>query len=109
MAMIGEIIGSYRITDKLGEGGMGVVYKAIDESLDRVVAIKALSQDLSGDPQLVERFRSEAKAQAHLNHTNIATGQYLRRKPSRFSNKVCWESASRTARGSSTVTSSPRT
>ncbi len=71
--MIGRQIANYRIVEKLGEGGMGVVYKAMDESLDRTVAIKALSSELSHDPQLVERFRTEAKAQAHLNHTNIAT------------------------------------
>ncbi|GEM_PF-1283195 len=71
--MIGRQIANYRIVEKLGEGGMGVVYKAMDESLDRAVAIKALSSELSHDPQLVERFRTEAKAQAHLNHTNIAT------------------------------------
>lgn len=71
--MIGKQIASYRIVEKLGEGGMGVVYKAVDESLDRTVAIKALSPELSRDTELVARFRTEAKAQAHLNHTNIAT------------------------------------
>lgn len=70
--MIGRQIASYRIVEKLGEGGMGVVYKAVDETLDRTVAVKALSSELSHDPQLVERFRTEAKAQAHLNHANIA-------------------------------------
>ena len=71
--MIDRKIASYRIVEKLGEGGMGVVYKAVDESLDRTVAIKALSPELSRDTELVARFRTEAKAQAHLNHTNIAT------------------------------------
>lgn len=71
--MIGTTIANYRIEEKLGEGGMGVVYKAIDLNLDRAVAIKVLSADLSRDPGLLERFRSEAKAQAHLNHTNIAS------------------------------------
>ena len=52
---------------------MGVVYKATDVNLDRLVAIKVLSADLSQDPGLLERFRAEAKAQAHLNHTNIAS------------------------------------
>jgi len=72
-AMIGMQIGSYRILDKLGEGGMGVVYKAVDTGLDRLVAMKVLSADFSKNPELVERFRAEAKAQANLNHTNLAT------------------------------------
>ncbi len=71
--MIGTTIANYRIEEKLGEGGMGVVYKAIDLNLDRTVAIKVLAADLSRDPGLLERFRAEAKAQAHLNHTNIAS------------------------------------
>src|SRR5713226_2596311 len=71
--MIGTEIGSYRILDKLGEGGMGVVYKAVDTSLDRTVAIKVLSTELARNPELVARFRNEARAQANLNHTNLAT------------------------------------
>jgi serine/threonine protein kinase len=71
--MIGEQFGNFRILDKLGEGGMGVVYKAIDIHLDRPVAIKMLNTDLARNPELVERFRSEAKAQANLNHVNLAT------------------------------------
>ncbi|MBV8902855.1 MAG: serine/threonine protein kinase, partial [Acidobacteriia bacterium] len=71
--MIGTTISNYRIDEKIGEGGMGVVYKAMDLNLDRVVAIKVISADLSRDPGLLERFRAEAKAQAHLNHTNIAS------------------------------------
>ncbi len=71
--MTGTDIGSYRILDKLGEGGMGVVYKAVDTSLDRTVAIKVLSTELSRNPELVARFRNEARAQANLNHTNLAT------------------------------------
>ena len=71
--MIGSLIGSYKILEKLGEGGMGVVYKAVDTSLDRVVAIKSLSGELAKNPDLEQRFRAEAKAQANLNHTNIAT------------------------------------
>jgi serine/threonine protein kinase len=70
--MTGTDIGSYRILEKLGEGGMGVVYKAVDTSLDRTVAIKVLSPELSRNPELVARFRNEAKAQANLNHTNLA-------------------------------------
>ena len=71
--MIGREIANYRITDKLGEGGMGVVYKAVDVNLDRPVAIKVLNSDLVRNPELVERFRAEARAQANLNHTNLAT------------------------------------
>ena len=71
--MIGSQLGNYKIVDKLGEGGMGVVYKALDTSLDRVVAIKSLSAELARNHDLELRFRAEAKAQANLNHTNIAT------------------------------------
>src|ERR1022692_3327550 len=71
--MIGTEIGNYRIVEKIGAGGMGVVYKAIDTHLDRVVAVKALSPEFSGDPTLLERFRGEAHAQAQLNHPNLAT------------------------------------
>ena len=71
--MIGTQIANYRIEGKLGEGGMGVVYKAVDVNLDRTVALKFLSSELSRDPGLIERFQTEAKAQANLNHTNIAT------------------------------------
>src|SRR5713226_7602402 len=71
--MIGTEVGNYRILEKLGEGGMGVVYKAVDVNLDRVVAIKALNAELAGNPELEQRFRAEAKAQANLNHTNLAT------------------------------------
>ncbi|HTR25765.1 MAG TPA: protein kinase [Terriglobales bacterium] len=71
--MIGTEIASYRILEKLGQGGMGVVYKAVDTGLDRMVAMKVLNPDLSRNPELVERFRAEAKAQANLNHTNLAT------------------------------------
>jgi serine/threonine protein kinase len=71
--MIGTEIGNYRILEKLGEGGMGVVYKALDTSLDRVVALKALTSDLARNPELEQRFRAEARAQAGLNHTNLAT------------------------------------
>jgi eukaryotic-like serine/threonine-protein kinase len=70
--VIGKQIGNYQIQQKLGEGGMGVVYKAIDLDLERPVAVKVLSAALSQDPALLERFRSEAKAQANLGHTNIA-------------------------------------
>ena len=71
--MIGTQIANYRIEEKLGEGGMGVVYRAVDINLERTVALKFLSTELNRDPGLIERFQSEAKAQANLNHTNIAT------------------------------------
>jgi len=70
--MVGTQIGNYRIEEKLGEGGMGVVYKGVDVNLDRVVAIKALNTELRGNAELEQRFRAEAKAQANLNHTNLA-------------------------------------
>ncbi len=71
--MIGQQIGEFRIIEKLGEGGMGVVYKAIDVRLDRPVAIKMLTASLTDNPELVQRFQAEARAQANLNHTNLAT------------------------------------
>jgi serine/threonine protein kinase len=71
--MIGQVIGTYKILDKIGEGGMGVVYKGMDIGLERPVAIKVLTPDFAHNPELIERFRSEAKAQANLNHTNITT------------------------------------
>ena len=70
--MVGTQVGNYRIEQKLGEGGMGVVYRAVDVNLDRVVAIKALNTELRGNAELEQRFRAEAKAQANLNHTNLA-------------------------------------
>ena len=71
--MTGTQIANYKILEKLGEGGMGVVYKGVDINLDRTVAIKALNTELTGNPELEQRFRAEAKAQANLNHTNLAT------------------------------------
>lgn len=71
--MIGQIIGNYKIEEKLGEGGMGAVYKGIDTMLDREVAIKALKPELARQTSIVERFRKEAVTLAKLNHPNIAT------------------------------------
>ena len=70
--MIGSILTHYRITAKLGEGGMGEVYRATDSRLGREVAIKVLPASFSRDPESLARFEREAKALAALNHPHIA-------------------------------------
>ncbi|MFC1559002.1 protein kinase [Gemmatimonadota bacterium] len=89
--MIGRTIGQYQVIDKIGEGGMGAVYKAEDTTLHRLVALKTLAHSLSNDPEAKERFVREAQAASALNHPNITTVFELVQDKKDNSQIICME------------------
>lgn len=82
--MSGEIIGGYRVVRRLGQGGMGTVFEAVDTMLERQVALKVLRSEFAGEPELAERFRTEAIILGRLNHPHIATLYGLAREGDRL-------------------------